>query len=188
MPTWHAAVQPKCLRHRQQTMPNNGSGLVCSRRLSRWHMSCHPYINMYARHVAILWVFWRPLTMTIDLFHLFVPWGTFISILIFIRFFVFELHMGQMDRYMDRWPHTKLEKVALDGSVKCCAPPPGWRDLELWPFDPKHNQVISVPRCTSDKSLAKIRQQTLEISRKHQNLGCIRSCRDLDLWPFDPKI
>ena len=25
----------------------------------------------------------------------------------------------------------KLEKVALDGSVECCAPPPGWRDLEL---------------------------------------------------------
>ena len=42
--------------------------------------------------------------------------------------------------------------------------------------------------CTSDKSLAKIRQQILEISRKHKNLGCIRSCCDLDLWPFDPKI
>jgi len=25
----------------------------------------------------------------------------------------------------------KLEKVALDSSVECCAPPPGWRDLEL---------------------------------------------------------
>jgi len=32
----------------------------------------------------------------------------------------------------------------------------------------KRNQVISVPRCTSDKSLAKIRQQILEISRKHK--------------------
>ena len=31
----------------------------------------------------------------------------------------------------------KLEKVALDGSVECCVPPPRWRDLELWPFDPK---------------------------------------------------
>jgi len=26
---------------------------------------------------------------------------------------------------------TQLEKVALDGSVKCCAPPPRWCDLEL---------------------------------------------------------
>ena len=24
-----------------------------------------------------------------------------------------------------------LEKVALEGSVECCAPPPGWHDLEL---------------------------------------------------------
>jgi len=32
---------------------------------------------------------------------------------------------------------TKLEKVALDGSVECCAPPPRWCDLVLWPFDPK---------------------------------------------------
>jgi len=45
----------------------------------------------------------------------------------------------------------------------------------------KCNQFISVPRCTSDKSLAKIRQQILEISLKHKNLGCIRSCCDLDL-------
>jgi len=35
-------------------------------------------------------------------------------------------------------PHNnKLEKVALDGSVECCEPPPRWCDLELWPFDPK---------------------------------------------------
>jgi len=33
---------------------------------------------------------------------------------------------------------------------------------------PKSNQFISVPRCTSDKSLAKIRQQLLEISWKHK--------------------
>ena len=33
---------------------------------------------------------------------------------------------------------------------------------------PKSNQFISVPRCTSEKSLAKIRQQILEISRKHK--------------------
>ena len=31
----------------------------------------------------------------------------------------------------------QLEKVALDGNVECCAPPPRWCDLELWPFDPK---------------------------------------------------
>jgi len=39
---------------------------------------------------------------------------------------------------------------------------------------PKSNQFISVPGCTSDKSLAKIRQQILEISRKqnyHVNHG-----------------
>ena len=39
---------------------------------------------------------------------------------------------------------------------------------------PKSNQFISVPRCTSDESLAKIRQQILEISRKqnyHVNHG-----------------
>jgi len=33
---------------------------------------------------------------------------------------------------------------------------------------PKSNQFISVPTCTSDKSLAKTRQQILEISRKHK--------------------
>jgi len=33
---------------------------------------------------------------------------------------------------------------------------------------PKSDQFISVPRCISDKSLAKIRQQILEISRKHK--------------------
>jgi len=40
-----------------------------------------------------------------------------------------------------------------------------------WNFDlltPKPNQFISVPRRTSDISLAKIRQQILEISRKHK--------------------
>ena len=37
--------------------------------------------------------------------------------------------------------HLQLEKVALDCSVECCAPPPRWCDLELWPFDPKN--VIS---------------------------------------------
>ena len=63
---------------------------------------------------------------------------------------------------------TKLEKVALDGSVECCAPPPRWlrRDGVTLNFDlltQKRNQVICVPRCTSDKSLAKIRQQIPEI-------------------------
>jgi len=32
----------------------------------------------------------------------------------------------------------------------------------------KRNLVICVPRCTSDKSLAKIRQQIVEISWKHK--------------------
>jgi len=79
---------------------------------------------------------------------------------------------------------VQLEKVALDGSVECCAPPPRWWDLDLafghavtLNFDlltPKSNQFISVPRRTSDKSLAKIHQQILEISRKqnyHMNHG-----------------
>ena len=26
---------------------------------------------------------------------------------------------------------SRLEKVAVDGSVECCAPPPRWCDLEL---------------------------------------------------------
>jgi len=30
-----------------------------------------------------------------------------------------------------RLSYSKLEKVALDGSVECCAPPPRWCDLEL---------------------------------------------------------
>jgi len=72
---------------------------------------------------------------------------------------------------------SKLEKVALDGSVECCAPPPRWRDLELWPFDQKRNQVISVPRYTSDKSLVEIRQQILEISRKHKTTTWIMDAR-----------
>ena len=32
---------------------------------------------------------------------------------------------------------VEQEKVALDGSVECCTPPPRWCDLELSPFDPK---------------------------------------------------
>ena len=62
----------------------------------------------------------------------------------------------------------KLEKVALDGSVECCAPPPRWCDLDFDLLTQTRNQVICVPICTSDKSLAKIRQQILEISRKHK--------------------
>jgi len=41
----------------------------------------------------------------------------------------------------------------------------------------KRNQVIRVPRCTSDKSLAKIRQQILEISRKHKTTTWITDAR-----------
>ena len=41
----------------------------------------------------------------------------------------------------------------------------------------KCNQVICVPRCTSDKRLAKIRQQILEISRKHETTTWIRDGR-----------
>jgi len=49
------------------------------------------------------------------------------------------------------------------------------RDLDL--LTPKSNQFISVPRCTSDKSLAKIHQQTLEISRKHKTTTWITDGR-----------
>jgi len=60
---------------------------------------------------------------------------------------------------------------------KSCTPVHLHRDGVTLNFDlltPKSNQFISVPRCTSDKSLAKIRQQILEISRKqnyHVNHG-----------------
>jgi len=42
---------------------------------------------------------------------------------------------------------------------------------------PKSNQFISVPRCTSDKSLAKMHQQILEISRKHKTTTWITDGR-----------
>ena len=63
---------------------------------------------------------------------------------------------------------TKLEKVALDGSVECCALRRDGVTLNFDLLTQKRNQVICVPRCTSDKSLAKIRQQILEKSRKHK--------------------
>jgi len=52
-----------------------------------------------------------------------------------------------MDITMDiLYFNSELEKVALDGSIECCAPPPRWCDLELWPFDPKtysgHGQLF----------------------------------------------
>jgi len=80
----------------------------------------------------------------------------------------------------------KLEKAALDGSVSTVASSALClrRDGVTLNFDlltQKRNQVICVPRCTSDKSSAKIYQQILEIEWKHENLGCIRSCRDLEL-------
>jgi len=42
---------------------------------------------------------------------------------------------------------------------------------------PKSNLFISVPRCNSDKSLTKIRQQILEISRKHKTTTWITDGR-----------
>jgi len=44
-------------------------------------------------------------------------------------------------------------------------------------LNPKSNQFISVPRCTSDKSLAKIRHQILEISWKHKTTTWITDGR-----------
>ena len=52
---------------------------------------------------------------------------------------------------------------------------PGFPDK--WSPCPKSNQFISVPRCTSDKSLAKIRQQILEISWKHKTTTWITDGR-----------
>jgi len=34
-------------------------------------------------------------------------------------------------RILCKATRVRLEKVALDGSVECCAPPPRWCDLEL---------------------------------------------------------
>ena len=62
----------------------------------------------------------------------------------------------------------RLEKVAIDGNVECCAPRRDGVTLNFDLLTQKRNQVISVSRCTRDKSLAKIRQQILEISRKHK--------------------
>ena len=76
---------------------------------------------------------------------------------------------------------VKLEKVALDVASSAVHLRRDGVTLNFDLLTQKRTQVISAPRCTSDKSLAKIRQQILEISRKDQNLGCIRSCRDLDL-------
>jgi len=56
------------------------------------------------------------------------------------------------------------EKVALDGIASSAVRLR--RDDVTLNFDlltQKRNQVICVPRCTSDKSVAKIRQQILEI-------------------------
>ena len=55
-----------------------------------------------------------------------------------------------------------------------------YRDGVTLTFDlstQKCNQVICVPRCTSDKSLAKIRQQILEISRKHKTTSHVNHGR-----------
>jgi len=49
--------------------------------------------------------------------------------------------------------YFKLEKVALDGSIECCAPPPRWCDLELLTFWPqnvlrywRYRRNIKLPR------------------------------------------
>ena len=55
---------------------------------------------------------------------------------------------------------------------------------------PKSNQIISVPRCTSDKSLAEIRQEILEISQKHKTTTRITDGRTdarTDARTDDPK-
>jgi len=68
----------------------------------------------------------------------------------------------------------QLEKVAASSAVRLR------RDSVTLNFDlltPKCNKFISVPRCSSDKSLAKIRQQILEISRKHKTTTWITDGR-----------
>ena len=86
-------------------------------------------------------------------------------------------HIKQHSKLAMTKADKQLEKVALDGSVetvRLC------RDGVTLKFDlltQKRNQVISVPRCNSDKSLAKIRQQILEISRKHETTTWITDGR-----------
>ena len=72
---------------------------------------------------------------------------------------------------------SELEKVALDATSSAVRLR---RDAVTLNFDlltPKSNQFISVPRCTSDKSLAKICQQILEILRKHKTTTWITDRR-----------
>ena len=54
---------------------------------------------------------------------------------------MFPRYTGKYTDYFDNTYYTfckflmntdvKLEKVALDGSVECCVPPPRWCDLDL---------------------------------------------------------
>jgi len=84
---------------------------------------------------------------------------------------------GRVGRFKSKFHYLRYIYDALQHIINCC-------DGVTLNFDlltQKRNQVICVPRRTSDKSLAKIRQQILEISRKRKNMGYIRSCCDLDL-------
>jgi len=100
-----------------------------------------------------------------------------------------------------RWTLTFWPKNVIRSSVSQDAPVTKfcrksinryWRcseNMKIWDafghavtlnFDlltPKSNQFISVPRRTSDKSLAKIRQQILEISGKHKTTTWIMDGR-----------
>ena len=62
--------------------------------------------------------------------------------------------------------HNMTKKVALDGSVVRLRHECVTLNFDL--LTPKSNQFISVPIRTSDEILAKMRQQILEISRKHK--------------------
>jgi len=72
---------------------------------------------------------------------------------------------------------SKLEKVALDGSVEAVRLRRDGLTLNFDLLTPKFNQFISVPRRTSDQNFAKIRQQILEISRKHETATWITDAR-----------
>jgi len=56
-------------------------------------------------------------------------------------------HMVKLGTWT-RWKHRVLDASAT----------------KMWPLTPKPNQFVFVPRCTNDKSMAKIHQQILEIS------------------------
>jgi len=70
--------------------------------------------------------------------------------------------------YMRSWLHVKLEKVALDGSVECCAPPPRWCDLELWPFVTFWPQNLINSSLSQDAPVTKVWRKSVNRYWRHR--------------------